>query len=726
MMKKLQEATTLQPVFCLAEIVQLDKQASELHAQYRPPVPAATPAAPTIPTVTTPRTFVLGNCYGCGKPGHQKHDCLAFAKNVGLVVDGMRESVIATVQHVLQDEDEEETGMHTTFSWASYDPPKTTVKRILLQEEREKGSAIKSPSLTSKGVFSSHSVPHAREHTNPSVYEYSSVNKVQPSKFQKNQGKPSKQAPISPSFINLSDESSRSPQPVGLRSPMVQVAQRSSIQDIVSPVIANPSSPGPNQSRISETFGFVSNKLSIGVTQAEKRGSASDQSHPISETKINVLAESSQTQRPSITTSVPAQALGLSGKSPSLFEKSDSFKDQPRLISNIRFNFPSDTSQTQLSSTSVPSEMLLLPETSNQVAATSLSPRISELPSELPTSPQPSINSDQTGPLASSSSDLSSSTVPSVSSSPLSFQIPKEQVMPSIPSISPPVPQFSSKSDVNSTSEAPYSHPKIHISEIGVKLENSVTPEPAIKASLNSLPEPPTILTQEDDMEEEAPDTTTELSLGNVGAFGLGSTLTQSTPKTNPFGNLFPNAPGNTATSPFNLTVPSGQMFRPASFSLQSAQTSQPTNTGIFSSGFGAVAKPEGNGFGQPSQLGPGQQALGSVLGGFGQSRQLGAGIPATGFTFPTPSSGGFATAAPGGGGFAAAASGSGGFAGVASGGGGFSGAPFGGGGFAAAAPGGGFGAFGNKQGGGGFSSFGGGSAGSGNTTSPSFTQIRK
>ncbi|KAF6172278.1 hypothetical protein GIB67_024900 [Kingdonia uniflora] len=43
----------------------------------------------------------------------QKRDCSAFAKKVGLIVDGMRESVIATVQRVLQDEEKDE--MHTTF-----------------------------------------------------------------------------------------------------------------------------------------------------------------------------------------------------------------------------------------------------------------------------------------------------------------------------------------------------------------------------------------------------------------------------------------------------------------------------------------------------------------------------------------------------------------------------------------------------------------------------------
>ncbi|KAF6154552.1 hypothetical protein GIB67_027825 [Kingdonia uniflora] len=68
------------------ELRRVSQQASELNAQYRPPVLAATPAAQAIPTVTASRTFVLGNCYGCGKPGHQKRDCPAFAKKMGEVV----------------------------------------------------------------------------------------------------------------------------------------------------------------------------------------------------------------------------------------------------------------------------------------------------------------------------------------------------------------------------------------------------------------------------------------------------------------------------------------------------------------------------------------------------------------------------------------------------------------------------------------------------------------
>ncbi|KAF6170931.1 hypothetical protein GIB67_014748 [Kingdonia uniflora] len=100
--KKLQKMIALQPVYCLSEVVQLANQVSELHAQSRPQVPAPSTLVLASSTVTAPRTFVFGNCYGCGKPGHQKRICPTFARNVGLVVDDMRESVTATVQRVMQ------------------------------------------------------------------------------------------------------------------------------------------------------------------------------------------------------------------------------------------------------------------------------------------------------------------------------------------------------------------------------------------------------------------------------------------------------------------------------------------------------------------------------------------------------------------------------------------------------------------------------------------------
>ncbi|ONH98938.1 hypothetical protein PRUPE_6G001200 [Prunus persica] len=280
---------------------------------------------------------------------------------------------------------------------------------------------------------------------------------------------------------------------------------------------------------------------------------------------------------------------------------------------------------------------------------------------------------------------------------------------------------------------------------------------------------------QEDDMDEEAPDTssTTELSLGSLGGFGLGSAPNPTAPKPNPFGGSFGNA-GTNVTSPFSMTVPSGELFRPASFNIQSlqpSQSSQPANSGGFAGGFGTgttAQAPSPSKFGQPVQVGPGQQALGSVLGTFGQSRQLGTSLPGTSFGSPggfgggiagtnptggfsSAATGGFAGAASAGGGFASLASGGGGFGGAGSGGGGFAGAGSGGGGFAGAgsggvgfvgaasagsgftgavssgglpAAGGGFAAFGGQQGSGGFSGF--GNAGGTGKPPELFTQMRK
>ncbi|KAI4386315.1 hypothetical protein MLD38_004256 [Melastoma candidum] len=257
---------------------------------------------------------------------------------------------------------------------------------------------------------------------------------------------------------------------------------------------------------------------------------------------------------------------------------------------------------------------------------------------------------------------------------------------------------------------------------------------------------------EEDEMEEEAPDTNNkpDLDLGGLGGFGLGSTPNSNTPKGNPFGISFSTATSTPVSSPFSMSVPSGELFRPASFSFQSPQTSQPSQPptmGGFSGGFGVTAAqaPTQSGFGQPSQIGPGQPALGSVLGTFGQSRQIGSGFaPSGGFGggFPAAgsasgfagaaSTGGFASLTSTGSGFAA-----GGFTSVPPAGGGFGGfaaAAASGGGFANAATGSGFsttgfgfGAFGSQQGAGGFSAFSGSGAGAGNTKPPElFTQIRK
>ncbi|KAK8697533.1 hypothetical protein V6N13_113676 [Hibiscus sabdariffa] len=299
-------------------------------------------------------------------------------------------------------------------------------------------------------------------------------------------------------------------------------------------------------------------------------------------------------------------------------------------------------------------------------------------------------------------------------------------------------------------------------------------------------------VTQEDEMEEEAPETNqmTELGLGSLSSFGIGSTPNPTAAKPNPFGAPFGVVATSPAISSFTTTVNSGELFRPASFSFQSpqpSQSAQPASVGAFSGGFASSTPsqaPAQSAFGQPAQLGAGQQALGSVLGAFGQSRQLGTALPGTGFAsqssfgggfaspqsaagFSNPATGGFAggfsgvasgggfggLASGGGGGFSGVASG-GGFGGLASGGGGFGGLASGGGGFgslagftgaasggtggfagaasggtggfAAAATGsGGFGAFGGQQRNSGFSAFGGGDVQTGKPPEL-FTQIRK
>ncbi|KAK4270922.1 hypothetical protein QN277_019687 [Acacia crassicarpa] len=278
-------------------------------------------------------------------------------------------------------------------------------------------------------------------------------------------------------------------------------------------------------------------------------------------------------------------------------------------------------------------------------------------------------------------------------------------------------------------------------------------------------------ITDEDEMEEEAPEMSNaaELNLGSFGGFGINPITNQSTAKSNPFGGPFSSGGASPPTLPMAFSDPNGGLFRPASFTFPSSHASAPaqsTNSGAFSGGFSAVtpvsATPQ-SGFGQPAQVGSGQQALGSVLGSFGQSRQLGSGLPGSGFAAPSgfgggfgvsSSAGGFSSASTAAGGFAGIGSTGGGFAGVASSGVGFSGiASFGGfagnasasgggsaavssaGGFAGVASGGGFGGgFAGAASGGGFggfssqgSGFGGFGTGGGTNKPPElFTQMRK
>ncbi|VFQ60005.1 unnamed protein product [Cuscuta campestris] len=251
---------------------------------------------------------------------------------------------------------------------------------------------------------------------------------------------------------------------------------------------------------------------------------------------------------------------------------------------------------------------------------------------------------------------------------------------------------------------------------------------------------------EEDEMEEEAPEMNqvTEQTLGNLAGFGFGVPTNVSNAKPNPFGTPLPNnTPSQTSTTFTMAAPPDGELFRPASFSFPSLQPSQPpTSFNSLPGGFapGNASQTPGSGFGKPSQIGPGNSALGSVLGSFGQSRQLGTGLPGSasppaggsvaGFPTNNNTAGGFSSGALAvGGGFSKLASAGGGFAAAATGGGGFAaaatasgfGAPAAGTGVA------GFGGFSNQQqqpGGGGFSAF--GNPAAARPSSQLFTQMRK
>ncbi|CAL5404785.1 unnamed protein product [Camellia sinensis] len=697
-------------------------------------------------------------------------------------------------------------------SWASFEPPKTTVKRTLLHEDRQKASADRSSLLMDKKHAKSHmleglSVAHPEHRTTTSTLLF-----------------PSEEKGIRDRISAFSSQSASISSTVGF------------------------------QNYAKESFNLTGNRSSSGVTIIEKSDSLS-----VNESKLSKI----DLQTPSMSKRIPGRTLTFPKKPNEMSNSNDketnfvestigSVKHRP---SNIESSFfesgkgfespfspasvvnPAPSSHAEV----IQSDTAASKSHSGRIASSSSTSLFSTLnPSSSPLI-HSSFSSSLSNPIAPSSSSaisigrssqtsfkvsnasqtasLSQSSVssyPTVSSG-SSFQVPENPLSSPIPIPSmnlktestkkepqPTIPKLSSKTDENSTIQAsistpepaltlklessvpsvPTSEPSANL-QFGSKLSFNGMEAPASNAAFNSKPEQPfggkgesldVAITQEDEMEEAPPETseTTELTLGSLGGFGIGSAPNQTAVKPNPFGLTFVSPAPTQASSPFAATVPTGELFRPASFSFQSPQPSQPsqlTNFGAFSGGFSTGTTPQipaGSGFGWPSQIGSGQQALGSVLGAFGQSRQLGVvptGITATtasgfggglvsshstgGFAGVASGGGGFAGVASAGGGFGAAASAGGGFGGVASAGGGFAGAASGGGfpssagggfagaasggGFAGAASGGGFpssgggfGAFNGQQGGGGFSAFGNTEAGTGRPPSALFTQMRK
>ncbi|ESQ29912.1 hypothetical protein EUTSA_v10011181mg [Eutrema salsugineum] len=532
----------------------------------------------------------------------------------------------------------------------------------------------------------------------------------------------------------------------------------------------------------------VPQKFSVTSTSAVS-GSATGFSVPFGKSltsanfDLNQEATSTPSQSPGPTTGFSFKLPALSPSSPEIVTSSagqSSFLPPTSTASQVSSSLVSATSSLTDNNRlfSSASSSLTAPDASQspQVSTPSSAESITEPVSE---PKKPDAHSSPIPSMGSTVDSVANATKVQTELLPVKSEIPNPETTVTPVSSSGFLSGFSSGAQSSPLSMAP---PSFSWPGSSQPQQLSSTPV-SFPASLSTSASPfgekkDTVDTQEDEMDEEASEAsqTTELSMGGFGGFGLGSTPNPAAPKAYPFGGPFGNAT-TTTSNPFNMAVPSGELFRPASFNFQNPQPSQPAGFGGFST-TPSQTPPTQSGFGQPSQIGGGQQALGSVLGSFGQSRQIGAGLPGATFGGPSgfggsnpgnglpnaPASGGFAAAgssATGGfaamasagrgfagasssptGGFAALASASGGFAGAAPGGaasgfgglgsgsGGFGGfAPPSGGGFVGAAGGGGFGGFGSQgqgqAGGGGFAGFG-GNPGATGKPSELFTQMRK
>ncbi|KAI3738793.1 hypothetical protein L2E82_28952 [Cichorium intybus] len=600
-------------------------------------------------------------------------------------------------------------------SWASIEPPKTTVKRMLLKEERQMTPARFSlPPGTRK--------PDHRFSVGPD-----------PS--------PAVSRDITPGTLNTSQS----------RNTDVQVKRNSER-------ISNPSLWGNHGSDSSKTPVIVSQSTPIVSQEAEKsksRFTFTLKSDPvpvnvpkISQQSPSFLEPSSNTARP------PTTATNIFQKKPIEFpESSNKETEKPKFpLGDViqKPKLPESTSIWSKKSQESPfSAMSSATSSSTAFSGKSFSLESSSTkdkqPSESVSSSVPSLPVPVTSPPSTFAfKDTTTQTKPSTTfgtksdaTHPTSLPVPS----PSFPSFSPSV-KPSVTTDLNTSKSEPSrlnpdtsetSTPTLNLLSLpkfDVKPDQNPStqvslPTPVVSSVATNAPSLPSTskpedvtVTQEDEMEEEAPVPDTSLTLGNLGGFGLGSAPNPGAPKQNPFGAPFGNPVATAPVPSFTPPQPTGGLFRPASFNIQSSPPTQPPQPsqqgsfGAFSGGFGGGGG--GQGFGQPAQIGSGQQALGSVLGSFGQSRQLGGPSSFGGGFGGSQTAGGFATAAATGGGFASLASGGGGFGGLATGGGGFAAAATGGGGFAAAAATGSGGFGGAAAGGGGFGGTAGGGGGFG------------
>ncbi|XP_068339957.1 nuclear pore complex protein NUP214 isoform X3 [Pyrus communis] len=713
-------------------------------------------------------------------------------------------------------------------SWESYEPTKATVKRFLLKESG-KESVNRSSFPIDKQQLSpppleGSAVTRPRDHTSPTSFLHPSVNKsgiqgAQPKQAFESSATPfvwadlpgpfqrtglkslmqeHKMSPTSQLFPaagqNFTRETSMTAERCG--DGMAYIGKYDSVPMKEKPVLPSDTTQKPSSSKVS-TQTLSLQKKQNDMLNSYAKDTALPPKESVKDGPLTTRMASTEAGKkhdfpfsPLFSVPMIASEPGKFAQTDAATNKSQTDKMPPPTTFSMSVSAPSSpiisSSSAPLSSSSIPQSVaptfsstmplnkslassITAADESKPVSSTSESPK-----TEIQPPSKPDMNANTTSPRV----EFGPSTVegnlelkPSVSSPP-SIETStglSSGDEPSLIKASPAaVVASGSQTGMNETAG-----PKQNVTVNAQQDQPSAghSPFPNLPTTLGSVTGGIDGLdvqnAEEDDMDEETLDTSrvSELSLGSLGGFGLGSA-----PKSNPFGGSFGNAQTaqTNATSPFSRPVPSGELFQPASFNFQSIEPSQsslPANSGAFAGGFGTsttAQAPIPSGFGQPAQVGPGQQALGSVLGAFGQSRQLGTSLPGTGFgspsgfgggiagitptgNFTSAATGGFAGAASGGGGFAslasggggsaaaasggsgfaAAASGGSGFSGAVSGGVGFAGAAFGGGGFGGTASGGGgFGAFGGQQGSGSFSAFG----GVGGTGKPPelFTQMRK
>nr|XP_033515570.1 nuclear pore complex protein NUP214 isoform X5 [Nicotiana tomentosiformis] len=743
-------------------------------------------------------------------------------------------------------------------NWASFEPPKTTVKRIVLQEDRQKdianrsslsldkkhhhsqmrersataqsnifnASSTSSQQLKSKGL---HDMPAKQSTENPFFQwadglprhaaemppmsspvsllqresqsiavtsQYCSVDThnlakersgsstiplrdtvqtgglkaIQQSENRMQQ--PNSSNPPAQTFtpIKFSIETSNAVDKPGITKPTIRDWKNAAV---TSESTQFESSSSPNYSLSTAAAADSPFTLSAKVIHSEVVNASQVTENPFS-SQASTWSSSSQVKiTPSASASSSQEPMFSPISSTSFESISKANMGSSQKVSQSQSSAASMTQSSSLLSTQKLDSLLITPPSDG---TKSESPTGSSLPSVAILDTKADKNSDRPASIANLSTKMDTPQ-DSASQPPVSVSVSNLQTGPSVQSKS----TNEQSASLNSANQISSGGTSSEVLDVGLNTTpgqpfsaSAISPPIATSSTgsaINVKSGSSDVVNHEDEMEEEAPESSqmTENPLGNLAGFGIGTAATPVTAKPNPFGAVSPSKASSPANSLFTSTASGGELFRPASFSFQPIQPPQPSasaNFGAFPGSFSLSSTsqaPAMGGFGQPAQIGQGQQALGSVLGTFGQSRQIGAGLPGTGAAsassfgrgFVSNNSaggfgGGFSGVSSTGGGFASLASGGGGFTAAAAPGGGFAAAPGGGfaaaatsaGGFAVAATagvgfaaptavgsgfsGGGFGAFSSQQsGGGGFPAFGGSSA-TARPPSELFTQMRK